>query len=540
MKEYKDIFVDFIKNPKYIVPLIIVAIAGFGYLLMHSTINVDVLSAERYFEGTELIAQSRLMGPIIEKIFNVMNYSPFFVDFLAVLFLISATTLFCTLFKKIAGKKINIVAYTIFSCLFISYPLMMEAFTYTPMSLSLALAFNFTVISLILALEYVNYNKIKNLIISTIFIWMAISLYESFATVYLMGVASVILIKILYADKEKLKLKEHIIFGIKYIIPLAIAIVFNFLITSAILSIFNIKQSSNSAKEISYTIIGLIRGIKYLISTVIIDYDISALAYLPITILLACRVISLIMGTVLSVKRKDSSIILIMIAMNLTILSLSIIQGQSARYRTCQQFQLFVAVIFMIIIQITLGLNVKKWIKNSIIALTCLVIFYQVKDMYKWEYVNDLRYQKEKQDAILIGNEIESKYDYKNKPIVFVGDYDMPSNVKQYICVDTNSLHFKVLKYFVDNFSIKKIKDIENYQYTQTNVQSYIEWGITAFINERTPNVELIKFFNWLGYDFKLADCSAFTKECKTKDENPQWPQEGAIYETEEYIVVNF
>ena len=46
VKAYKQIGINLIKKLEYIIPLLIVTIASYGYLLTHSTVNVDVLSSD--------------------------------------------------------------------------------------------------------------------------------------------------------------------------------------------------------------------------------------------------------------------------------------------------------------------------------------------------------------------------------------------------------------------------------------------------------------------------------------------------------------
>ena len=542
MEKYKKSAIKLIKTPTFIVPLIIVAIAGFGYLLTHTTVNVDVLSGNRYIDGTELIAQQRLLAPIIDKIFNIMDFYPFLVDFIAVLFLMVATILFCSLFDVVSKSKIKTISYTIFSCLFISYPLMMEIFPYTPAGLSISIGFCLTALSLIVFYEFLNCKQKKLAILSGIYLWGAISLYESFATVYIMGVLAIILIKILFVNDKKVKLRKHILEGIWYIINLAVVIMINGAITSLILNILHIPISTNPFKEISYKTEGIIGGIDKLIDNTIINFLINALGYLPITILVISSIISIIMSIVLSIRKRDVSIFVVMLGMNITILSLSIIQGDSAAYRTCQQFQLFVGIIFMILSQLVLSLNLKKCLKNIFVFMAFFVIFYQVKEMYYLQYINNLRYQYEKAAVISIANEITSKYNYKEKPVVFCGIYKLPDSISKYTRIKPNSLHYKVLDYYNKNFYDNQIENIETYKVTQSSVQSYIEWALSGFLNEGIPNIELIKYFNLLGYDFKAGTMEMFFESfyVSAKDDVPEWPKDGSIFETEEYIVVHF
>lgn len=543
MKEYKQIGINLIKKLEYIIPIIIVAIAGYGYLLIYPTVNVDVLSGERYFEGAQLIAQGRLMAPLLEKIFGVMGFYPFWADFIAVLLLIVASILFCILWNIVSKGKIKTMAYTFFSCLFISFPLITQILPYVPMGISIGFGYCLIAIALIAFNRFCDNNNILTSIISILALWAAISLYESFASVYIMGALAILLIKILFVNEKKVKLIEHIKEGLKYLLPLIIAILCNVIVSSLILKIFNINEISNADKEIAYLEIGFINGLKNLIHSIITNYFIAAFGYLPFTILLICSIISIIMSITFSIKKRNISILVIIIGMNITLLLLSIIQGKAAIYRTCQQFSLFIAIILMLLIQITLDSKIKKWMKNMVFFGIFLVILYQVKDLYWWEYVNDLRYQNEKETIKSIGNEIVAKYNYKEKPVVFVGWYEFPQNIEEKITIRKDSLHYKVLNFYNQYFLNNKIENLDEYIYVQSSVQSYINWSMTAFVqNGDRLNIELVKFFNLLGYDIKASDIDVKTyiELLKQMKDNPNWPKEGSIIEIEDYIVVCF
>ena len=154
MEKYKNTFIKFLKTPIFIVPLIIVLIGSYGYLLTHATVNMDNLSGDRYYDENELIKQQRLASPIIDKIFDIMDFYPFFGDFIAVLILFIAVILFCTLFDFLSKGKIKMIAYTIFACFFVSYPMIMESFAFTPMGISIGLGFCCIAISLFLFNEF--------------------------------------------------------------------------------------------------------------------------------------------------------------------------------------------------------------------------------------------------------------------------------------------------------------------------------------------------------------------------------------------------
>lgn len=543
MKKYKENAFDLFKNLKFILPVIFIAILGYGYLLTHSTVNVDTLSADRYFEGSELIGQSRLLAPILDKLLGIMNFYPFFVDFIAVVLLIIAGIVFCSLFKEASNGKIKNKSYVIFTCFFITYPLLMEVFTYVPMGLSISIGFILIGISLMLAREAINKKKYIYLIISSCAIWGAVSLYEAFACVYVLGVFLVMAIEIIYLKNNK-KIKDIIKTGIIYAVPLIIGILINYIFATWFRKIFNIPKNEKAYKNILYEITTFGNVMQNILHTVLISYVFNSLGYLPITYLMITFIISIIMAIILAIKNKNISILIVFFGMQISLLLLTFIQGNAAIYRTCQQFQVFVAFIFLLLSEFILNLNIKINIKKIAIGIICLMLFYQVKDLYHWQYLNDIRYQKEKADLIAVANELLANYDVENKPVIFIGEYDVPSIVGKEISVKPNSLHEKVLKWYNERSELKI--DIEKTRIAKSNVQSYVLWAMYAHFEDRTPGIELIKYFKYLGYDFKVGTMEMFV-DAYMREDLPRWPREGSIFETkgttletDEFIVVNF
>ena len=542
MEKYKESFIRLIKNKGFIITVIIVAVASYGYLLEHCTVNIDTLSGDRYYKGGDLIAQGRLLGPVIDKIFNVMNYYPFFADFIAVIFLIISAVLYCTLFDVVSKGKVKMISYTIFACFFISYPLIMEVMPFIPMGISIGLGFCLVALSLIAYNECLITKKVSLFIFSIITLFGAISLYESFAVVYIIGVLASMLLKILFGSDEKIKLGQNIFNGLLYIIPLCIAIMLSFVLPVLILKCTNIHTTSRPDKISMYKDLGFIGGLKNFVNTVIMNYFINALGYLPITFLVIGIIVSIIMGIVLSIKRKNCSIFLVILGMNVSLFLLSLIQAKSSYYRACQQFQLFVAFIFMVLTQLMLTIDMKKCLRYSFIFIMFFMIFYQVKETYKWQFINDIRYQKEKSDMTILAHELVSNYDVENKPVVFCGCYIPAKIILDEVFINKDSFHYKVLEWYCKNFYPENLENVDYYHVVETSMFSYVLWSVDAFYPEETANSELLKFFKYLGYEFKPGSIDMYEKaKSMVTDENiPVWPKNGSIVDTGEFICIHF
>lgn len=541
MKEFKEDIEFFVKKIEYIIPLIITAILSFGFVITHYSVNIDTLSAERYYREGELLAQSRYGGVLLDKIFKVMEFNPFFVDCLAVIFLIAASVVFCILFKRISNSKINIVSYIIFSCLFVSYPLINEIFVYTPMSLGVCFSFFMVAVALNLLYLYKKNNNKKYLLYVILILCLVNSIYESSATVYLCGIFIMEIIDYIYSQNKK-TLFTTIKQILRMIVPLLIALILNLIISKLIFILFNILPSNNAAKKIMYQELGLIEGSKNLLKTMFYSYFVNGFFYLPITIMQIACLVMLILAIVYGIKEKNITIFLLFVGSIFTIFALSILQGNAAAYRTCQVFQIFSAFAFMILIQTLIDSNKNRIINNIFVILCFIIIFYQAKDLNKYFYVNYVRYEQEENYLISVAERLEhGNYDIENKPVVFIVNEYKPSNyILNEINPKTSSIGVKIANKIVNIFdpdnNLYNEKDKYIAKPMETNIQSYLSWGTYAF---KELNTEIFKWLSMLGYDdFKQGTVDSLNLLDETLKQAQENNEESDIIEGKEIIVV--
>ena len=541
MKTLKEDIEFFVKKIEYIIPLIITAILSFGFVITHYSVNIDTLSSERYYREGELLTQSRYGGVLLDKILGVMEYNPFFVDCLAVIFLVMASITFCILFKKISKNKINTVAYTIFSSLFVSYPLINEIFVYTPMSFGICFSFFIAAVILNLLYSYRDSKKIRNLVYSALLMCLIISIYESSAAVLLCGFFIVEILDSIYNNQNK-KIRETIINLIIMVIPMVVALIVNFIITNLIFILGDISPNSDSnmaAKSIIYQKLGIINGLKYLIMTIFYDYVVNAFLYLPIAVMQISCIIMFILGIVYAVKRKNITIFLLFLGSICSLFALSIIQGVSAPYRTCQVFQIFSAFAFMILIQSLINTNQAKLIKNIFICLSFFIIFYQAKSLSEYFYLNYTRYEQEKIALISIAEKLKEHYDIQNKPVIFVANYEISNYIKERCYIRTDTIGAKIANVLVSKVYPYNENYSEKYKYIckpiDSNINSYLIWGTTAF-NE--VNTEILKWLDILGYNNFKQGTKNMLNDAIQKLNNETIPLErDTIYEFDDYIL---
>ena len=537
MEKYKKSFRELLTDVTYIIPVIIIALLSFGFVLTHESINIDTLSADRYYEGGELIAQGRIGAVLIHSVFNIMEFNPFFVDCIAVIFLILSAMIFCILFKEIAKNKIHPVAYLIFSGFFISYPLIHEIFVYTPASLSIGIGFFLIGISCISVYELLQCQKVRYAIIAGLCIFLAIGLYESFAPVFLCGMLITLILQGIY-QKDEIKILDLIKKAMVYIVILIFAIELTVIIPKVCQKIGGIEPSTRAAKSIYYQTLGITGGLANLKNTVLAKYGIAAVYYLPITILVIAMLICLLFLVKSLFQKKKRWLSLCFLGLMVCTVILSIIQGTASPYRTCQVFPLFIAFIFLLLANCILAMQKVKWIKYAFLFILFTMIFFQTKELHKWFYLNVRRYDYEKNVAIAVGQELQKSYDL-NKPVIFMVSQDIPADIKEKTYVQNNTWQAELVKALAKVWNIS-YKDLGDDRYwlkiNETNVASYLAWGIAAF---GEPNTEILKFFHYLGYDLKRGNIKMYLEATEAIKNMPVFPTEGSIIEKEDYIIVH-
>lgn len=518
----------FIKSKIFVIPLIIFSILGYGFAITNSSIHIDTLAFDIYYRGGEFIAQGRFGAALFENIFHVMNYNPFFNDFLSVILLMAVAVLFCVLLKKIVKDKISITSYSIFASTFVTYSLIHEIFVYNT---GITIAFSFFNIWLCMYFlsNYFQKPQQKYLAYITAILTFTIAIYESFASVYLCTIFALFILEIIF-NKKKYSFQEFIIKVLQSLLPLIGAIVIGKIITIILMRFFHIESSMLAAKNIYYFTNGIIPTIKQLIRTCIENFILKGLFYYPIFLFAVFTLISLIFGLKQAYRKKDIVLFLSFLCFFIAAISLSIVQGIAAQYRTCQSFMFYVAFLFFIFSALIEKKKMKKWLKNCFICFLFLLIFYQAKDLHHWFYLNNLRYQNEEKVLLNIAYDLEKEYDI-SKPIIFVGNFEVSPYVEKEIYADKNNISYKIIK----NMASILGEDLTQIKINQTNVQSYLNWGMKAF----GPSTQIVKWYDRLGYTFQTGTDEMYDQALKICEEMPNYPKKGYIFETNDFIVIN-
>ena len=514
----KQGFKKFLLNPLYIFPVLISTILCYAYYLTHETVTIDSLSSDRYYHGL-LVAQGRLTATIIENYLGFEHLPIAVENIIGLICFILGATVFCIIFDK-AKPQSNVLPYTFFTCLYITFPLMNEYFMFKGSVLTTGGSILLVSFALYFALKIKN--LIASILISSIFIFFAYSWYESFILVY---IGAVFLLLILLADGQKSQ-KELFFNGFWLAPTLFLGFSLEEIISNAIINICNITQDNNNAVGTAW--LSSSATLKSFFYDFIYSFVSKIFCYAPFTILFIFLAVAFVLMIFQTKSTKKPILIFFYLGLALTVFFLSIYRGTESAYRTEQGIPFYISAITLLLSSKIINSNGKKALR--IIASLSLVIILtvQICSSNYWYHVNVLRDKEEKQVVCNIAKDLE-KYD-KNKPVIFIGYYQLSNNIKDKYTVKKDSAAGKIIDY-----TSKKAKKSYTYTACQTSISSYISWSIYSF---SSANVELKKFFNSCGYDFKLGTNKQFEEATKKYINIPSYNDSGYILDAGDYIVV--
>lgn len=514
----KQGFKKFLLNPLYIFPVLISTILCYAYYLTHETVTIDSLSSDRYYHGL-LVAQGRLTATIIENYLGFEHLPIAVENIIGLICFILGATVFCIIFDK-AKPQSNVLPYTFSTCLYITFPLMNEYFMFKGSVLTTGGSILLVSFALYFALKIKN--LIASILISSIFIFFAYSWYESFILVY---IGAVFLLLILLADGKKSQ-KELFFNGFWLAPTLFLGFSLEEIISNAIINLCNITQDNNNAVGTAW--LSSSATLKSFFYDFIYSFVSKIFCYAPFTILFIFLAVAFVLMILQTKSTKKPILIFFYFGLALTVFFLSIYRGAESAYRTEQGIPFYISAITLLLSSKIINSNGKKALK--IIASLSLVIILtvQICSSNYWYHVNVLRDKEEKQVVCNIAKGLE-KYD-KNKPVIFIGYYQLSNNIKDKYTVKKDSVAGRII-----NYTSQKAEKPYTYTACQTSISSYISWSIYSF---SSANVELKKFFNACGYDFKLGTNEQFKEATKKYINIPSYNDSGYILDAGDYIVV--
>lgn len=503
IEEYKSEIKKLIVDPKYIVPVIFVAILSYGFAITHYSIGVDDLSFDRYVSGTYILSAKRWGTWLLYNILNIKEFTPFWSEFVVSTFMVIIAIILSAFLKKQSKDKINIWGCVIFSSIFISNPIINHFFIYQSTNLAVVISNLLMIIALILIMEnYFGDKKIKIYIISIIFITLALSMYESCAQTYLVLLFISIFIKLV--NEEEKGIFKFFCISIGCLIFGILGYAITGKITLLILKQLGIRKPNFACAEIisiDKRILSMPKETRIIIwkkylSALIFDIMNGIRNYYPVKVLFLTSIIVLIAESINLLKTKKDGRIINIELMMFSNFILVILQVK-IMYRIEFSWILTTAFLILYLYKIVKNRKILKYITSILIIF---LIIFQTKKLNQTFYKDYIRFEKEKNVAIEIATDITKNTNYENKPIVYV-------NTLKNITLDDNE-----------------------------EKSGIINWGKEAF---HEGGIETTKFINYMGYNFLVTTNSKYKEMLNQYESLDDETKNKNIIELEDCIIVN-
>ncbi len=544
IKRYLEDLKVLLNYKPYSVSVLLVSVLSYGYAMFNTAISIDDLEYDRYVGSGNVMLSAGRFGMWFWSFIEGEYENSYLIDLFAVILFILATTSFCVLFRRITRNRISAGALTVFSCMFISYPLINEIWEYTGANVNICGAFFLCAITILLMHEQIHIKNWRNpwrIIVSSLCMMIVCAGYESVISVYVFFVFAVLAMQMIYGKKKEKKFLEFMRQGIIYASVLVAGLVLRVVVHQIILKALDLTYKANGEVTIQWGTRPLAEIIKNLIADFSHDYFARGIVYMPIGVLVISVVAFIVLGLV-ACKKHTFLLIIPGLGMLLCLVLLSLVQGSVSPYRTCQVFAAFSAFAFMLIID-CIPRNKSKSI--SYIRVTALVLcgylcFSQAA------YLNQLfeaNYRRSESEAFAVRQMIvDLRRDFDpDKAVIFIGDYPIDPDILEDVSISKDSYRWKLYeKVYVGVSEILNVPHNVNIlpnKLPDTNVRSHINWSRRVF-----SQTAMQKLFDYYGYSFELANYYGLYDEAvayATENNMPEYPQKGYIKDVGDYIIVN-
>ena len=525
--EKRNLWLDFnnniIKKPVYWLCVMFMVTLSYFFDLANRTVSIDDLSRTLYIgDGNRMIMGTRWGKTLWLRLLTNCEYTPFIDKFLGIIFFLASAVLFSrTLYIYFFDNRYKLTLITLFSCFYVSYPLINEIWNYNDSNV--VLAANSVVVAW--ALLYLRDGERifdKKTWISSVLLSIVASSYESSVFLYISAVLSIVLMDYILFGK-----KNWLLNGLRYAVPLVLAVALRFLIGFGLIKIMGLKYQSNGATEIAWGSEGsFFSQFVSMLRNTLDFYGLRCLIYFPITVFVIAALLGLITMIVFAVKRKSAVICLIGVLLYISLFFQSLLQGTMMPYRTAQTLQYFCAFSF------TMFLYLLTFTKRRANLTVCLILlsylcYRQGVFMNRALALNNQRSDNEAAIARDIGSRLKSMYD-NGKTVIFVGNLDIGEYINAQMRQNNDTiggfLYHKIAAHLGWAPDIRKVY--------QTNINSVMIWSEYAHNGQRLMG----QYFSYLGYDIKVLNNNDIYKYWLIAIQEEMKPLE--IRDMGEYILV--
>lgn len=490
----KDFYNNVVSRKAYWMPVLFFTLLAYGFSLSRNTLSGDDMSQDVYLGIDGMMVKSLRWGMALwSYLFGLTGYSPYIYKFFGVVFFLFAAFFMCCIFYTISSREKTIVwAYTFFSAVFITFPLINEIWEYN--GANAYVSGNLMIVMLAILLQICSKGKYwVSVIISGLLLTIVASSYETALFVYISVVLSLLFFKycvLRVQDKKRCWFFE----GIRFIPPLVISVILKLVIGYSLLALQHLSYEPKGAISINWGEFSIGRMVYLFITTV--DKYFLLVNYFPICLFL----ISIILFIVILVKYSLTNKSLLPIALGfllmISLFSISILRFSVMENRTAQTLNYFVAFVVFLTVYNVLSIN-KKIIKTIALGIVFLITTWQ--SSYLCQVLEWNNQRSENEIAVVRNLGVELSRDYKDKEIVFCGEYNLGNYLNERVTDDTGA--FISSLFVVPAKSLSHHKEWYNLKHIETNVESNLSWSLGS-----TSIHPMKRLFSYCGYDLNIRE----------------------------------
>lgn len=548
MKKIFSEAAEIIKNKIYLTALLITTICSYGFAITHYSIGIDDTALNLYLEEGLNVEVGRWVLYLLNKFLNFSKFSPFMTEFLGAVFLMAAAVLFCVFLDRIMGKKLGTVVYIIFSCLFVSNPIISFDFIYY-LHNGVGMGYILTALALLFyheALTGEGRGKLKSLAVSLLFIWTAAGCYESFLVLYILGILVTLFFHVRNRNYKSKFIFSNLAAGAAIVVC---AMILRSIIQALLIAAFHIDTPDSviglhSMKDMLVLFSGRegLQELFMLVKRFWVVYHVNAIVYLPITgYELACWVFG-VCSVVTAVRKKNLWYPVLFAGMLFTPFLLTIIEAKVTLYRSCQYMPFYTAVGMVLLYEAFSDGKYQKYWRGAVSIIAFLFIYNQATQLNNNFYMDYREYELTKETLLGVAYDVERQYG-KDAPVVFVGQYDIPYEFMDDFYVPYDSWQYRCISAITDVVDVhlkEKYWQPQGYCFIGEANLPMIRWAFDAFDG---TNREMIRFLEMHGHTFTtVTDAEEYT-QLRNAFEGmnlPRYPQEGSIVMQDGRVIVNF
>ncbi len=540
MRQKERRFTDFLhENRKGVLASVITMLLGYGYLLTCVSISTDDTAFDMYFDFGYSLRMGRIVMTFLQKTLDLVEYTPFWIEFTAVLFLLAAAWRMAFVLSERTGGRLTERFIGAFVCVFVSFPLINEIFIYSSMSVSVGMGYFFAVYALELFFRFQEKKGGGRLLFAAwAFLAGAVSLYESFIPVFFCLTMCVLFLENRYQPMRPGMVVKRSLFSIGLG---GAAVLGNTIFGQLCITIFGLRSLNVSAnKSVVWTEQGIMGGIKSVLRTLFYDQFVAGAEYLPVLIFGVSVLALLAAACLISVRQRSLSSVLCFAGIWITAELIVFLQGQTY-YRSCQAFALIVALAAALCAE---KLYLAGFSKVSAAVLLILILV-QTQDLSRWFYLENQCSEAESNLASGLVIDLK-KAGLEGKRIAFVYDMDETEAFDyygSYTSISSASYIRKAANYLASKFEYTSTPQFLyelNRKHNQTNcLTTYLEYGVNAFQGGiGGPNYELKKYLKPYFFTFEQVTWEEWEEAKETAEDMQSYPSDSCWKDTGDYIVV--